>query len=207
MSAMGSIAVGQRQLLEPPPVRRLVVPRSRTSWWGVDPSTARVAVAYSEILDGEVRRGVATLPFAPGEGPTRLSHIYDETRAFVMSLMPAFPKPGVVLVEQPSGKFDNPSLSYAVGCIQAAVVSALRESFGRPPHVETTVAQHWKKISCGRGDIYKPTRKALGRTPVFEDYAVARWAREQGYAGSSWDEADAMGIADCARREIALEER
>jgi hypothetical protein len=52
-----------------------------------------------------------------------------------------------------------------------------------------------------RGNLYKPKR---GHT--FE-YGVLTWARQNGYAGCSWDEADAWGIAEAARREVALEER
>jgi hypothetical protein len=32
------------------------------------------------------------------------------------------------------------------------------------------------------------------------------WARENGYTGLSWDEADAWGIAEAARREVELGE-
>jgi hypothetical protein len=73
--------------------------------------------------------------------------------------------------------------------------------------VETVPSATWKKAATGYGAHYKPTKKKLGRTPVFEDYAVARWARENGYEGSSWDECDALGIAEAARREVALVER
>jgi hypothetical protein len=34
-----------------------------------------------------------------------------------------------------------------------------------------------------------------------------KWARLNGYTGASWDEADALGIAEAARRDTALEER
>ena len=201
---MVPIAVGQGQLLEPPPVRRVIVPRGHASWWGIDPSTQRVSVAYSASIDGEVRRDVRTVPFAPGEGPARLSAIYDATRAFVVQCVSldygAFPLPGVVLIEQPSGKMDNPNLSYAVGVIQAAVYDGLHDLLARAPHIETVTSSHWKKVACGRGDLYKPKSRS-------GYYEVLVWARRHGYAGSSWDEADAMGIADCARREIALEER
>ena len=40
-----------------------------------------------------------------------------------------------------------------------------------------------------------------------ERYGVLRWARENGYTGSSWDEADALGIAEAGRRLVTLEAR
>jgi hypothetical protein len=60
--------LAQQELVEPAPVRRLIVPQQCGSWWGVDPSTV----------------------------------------------------PGLVMVEQPSGKMENPNLLYAVGVILAA---------------------------------------------------------------------------------------
>lgn len=212
----GSVAVlGQQELLEAPPRRRLIVSGGHTAWWGIDPSTARVAVAgvYREPCDGlELERWVRTQPFALHDGVARLAEIYARTHGFVAGLAERerrhnLPLPGLVLVEQPSGRVENPQLVYAVGVIQAAVYAALRDVFGRPVRVETCTSSWWKKRACGNGAIYKPTRKRLGRTPVFEDYRVAVWARENGYAGSSWDEADAFGIAEAGRRDVALDAR
>jgi hypothetical protein len=112
------------------------------------------------------------------------------------------------LVEQPSGKSENPNLSYAVGVVLAAVYDGLREAYGRAVALETVVSGHWKKVACGRGNVYKPTKKALGRSPLFEDYGVAVWARENGYDGTSWDECDALGIAWIYfRTALAMERR
>jgi hypothetical protein len=202
---MSDMLLGQQELVVPAPVRRLVVPEGHSAWWGVDPSTTRVAVAY---VGPDGSRGVRTAPFARIEGPARLSEIYAQTRLFVAGdAATFFPVPGVVLVEQPSGKSENPNLSYAVGVVLAAVYDGLREAYGRAVALETVVSGHWKKVACGRGNVYKPTKKALGRSPLFEDYGVAVWARENGYDGTSWDECDALGIAVAASREIALEQR
>jgi hypothetical protein len=204
----GSIVtlLAQQELVEPGPVRRLTVPAGHTAYWGVDPSTLRLAVAY---VTPEGRRGVRTVPFARGEGPARLSEIYAQTRSFAlystaMSLAApegsgVLPAPGLVLVEQPSGKMENPSLSYAVGVIQAALYDGLYSALGHPVRIETCTSSWWKKRACGRGNIFKPKR-------VLEEYGVLTWARANGYEGASWDEADAFGIAEAARREVALEE-
>jgi hypothetical protein len=66
--------------------------------------------------------------------------------------------------------------------------------------IETCTSSWWKKRGCGWGAIYKPKR-------VTEEYGVLTWARQNGYEGASWDEADAWGIAEAARREVALDER
>jgi hypothetical protein len=194
--------LAQQELVEPAPVRRLIVPRGHSAWWGVDPSTTRVSVAY---VWREGARGVRTVPFARVEGPARLSEIYAQTRFIAADLVTtrfgAFPTPGLVLVEQPSGKMENPNLSYAVGVIQAALYDGLYSALGRAAQIETCTSSWWKKRACGRGNLYKPKRGDP------EPYGVLTWARQNGYAGASWDEADAFGIAEAARREVALEER
>jgi hypothetical protein len=191
--------LAQQELVEPAPVRRLIVPQQCGSWWGVDPSTVRLSVAY---VTPEGRRGVRTVPFARAEGPARLSEIYAQTRSFAAEgfLYAGFPLPGLVLVEQPSGKMENPNLSYAVGVIQAALYDGLYSALGRAVRIETCTSGWWKKRACGRGNLYKPKSRN-------DEYRVLTWARQNGYAGYSWDECDAWGIAEAARREVALEER
>jgi hypothetical protein len=192
--------LAQQELVEPAPVRRLIVPRGHSAWWGVDPSTVRLSVAF---VTPEGRRGVRTVPFARAGGPARLSEIYAQTRLFALEgwVHAGFPLPGLVLVEQPSGKMENPNLSYAVGVIQAALYDGLYSMIDRPVQIETCTSSWWKKRACGRGNIFKPKKRDM------DPYGVLTWARQNGYAGSSWDEADAWGIAEAARREVALEER
>jgi hypothetical protein len=194
--------LGQQQLLQPPARRRIIVAPGHGAWWGIDPSTVRVSVAY---IASDGARGVRTAPFPRSDGAARLSGIYAETVRFVVECASwgygTFPAPGLVLVEQPSGKSENPNLSYAVGVIQAAVFDALYSHFRRAVQIETCTSSWWKKRACGSGAIFKPKRGSG------EKYGVLTWAQENGYAGSSWDEADALGIAEAARREVALEER
>jgi hypothetical protein len=189
--------LGQQELMEAGPRRRIIVPEGHGAWYGVDPSTLRVSVAFV-AQDGA--RGVATCPFPRAEGPERLAEIYTHTRQFWWRLMQAgWPTPGLVMVEQPSGKMENPNLSYAVGVILAATWAGVHDSFDGGA-IETCTSSWWKKRACGRGNIYKPKKRA-------EEYEVVTWARENGYTGISWDEADAWGIAEAARREVELVQR
>lgn len=200
-------ALAQQELLEQPPRRRLIVPAGHSSHWGVDPSSKRVAVAgVLRREGGELDRWVEERPFGPGEGGQRLSGTYWVTRGLVERMAVERP-PGVVFVEQPSGKFVEHGLEYAVGVILAAVFDGVLGACGHRVRVETIPSSSWKKLATGYGSHSKPTRKKLGRAPEFLDYGVAKWARLNGYAGSSWDAVDAMGIAEAARREVALDER
>ena len=188
---MGSTLLAQQELLTPPPARRLIVPEGRVAHWGCDPSTKRVSVA---AVTSDTTR-VATCSFPALDGGARLAAIWNGTREFAVSLLErGWPAPGLVWVEQPSGKTTNPQLSYAVGVIQAALCDAL----GCP--LETIESASWKKRAVGRGNIFKPKS-------VREPYGVLTWAQSNGYRGSSWDEADALGIAVAAQRTVALEPR
>jgi hypothetical protein len=182
----------QQELMEPEPQRRLIVREGMTAHWGVDPSTLRVAIACGNR--------VMTQSFPRTEGLARLSDIYDATLEFVTDLLIVWPAPGFVLVEQPSGKTINLELTYAVGVIICAVQQALEERVGGV-RVETVVSSSWKRLACGRGNLYKPKKGDDW------EYGVLLWARENGYEGSSWDEADALGIAEAARRTVTLEAR
>jgi len=188
--------LGQQELMEPGPRRRIIAPAGRSAWWGVDPSTRRVAVAgVSWAADGSLERWVREMPFMPLDGPQRLVYIRQATVELAGRMMdwPAL-RPGLVMVEQPGGTHRNYELFYATGVIVEAIASVVACP------VEMVTPAWWKKRACGRGNIYKPKRKG-------EEYEVLTWARANGYTGLSWDEADAWGIAEAARREVALEER
>jgi hypothetical protein len=192
---MSTGMLGQQELMAPPRRRKLAVVAGHEAWWGIDPSTQRIALA------GVDKRGVWSreLPFAPHDGAERLHGIYEATRKMVVSVATCVPWPGVVWVEQASGSSRNLPLEYAVGVIQAAVFAGLLDVCGRAVKVETVASASWKKIACGRGNIYKPKRGDA------HEYEVLSWARANGYEGRSWDQADARGIAVAASREIELQ--
>ncbi len=184
----------QQELMEPPPSRVLHVPDTRTTWWGIDPSTKRVALAWT---DGE-RRGVIMRPIPPCASAHRLTLIHEITGVLVARAFVDGGPPGITLIEQPSGKVQSPELLYAVGVTIASVYSHLVAYGIDLPTVETCASAWWKKRACGRGDIYKP------KTHEDRQYGVLTWAQANGYQGSSWDEADAWGIAEAARRDVEL---
>lgn len=196
--------LGQTEAFEVAPATKLIVPKGCTSWWGVDPSTVRIAIA---TISADGARSVRTNSFARLEGGQRLASIFWGSAALARVLAhDAEIRPGVIVVEQPSGKQPNPALSYAVGATIAGVFQGINEvtfdSVG--PHqvpMPMVSSSTWKKIACGSGAIYKPKPTAK------EEYGVLTWARSVGYTGSLWDEADAMGIADYARRTFALDPR
>jgi hypothetical protein len=147
-----------------------------------------------------VARDVVTISFPRLGGGSRLAGIFRVLVDWAGSNVLDHP-PGIVAVEQPSGKQLNPALSYAVGVTMAALSEGVGRATGQAVVVETVSSGAWKRVACGRGDVRKP--KPSSR----EEYAVLTWARTVGYEGWSWDEADAMGIADYARRSCLLEVR
>jgi len=180
----------------PEPARRIITRPGMTAHWGCDPSTKRVAIACGQR--------VRTHSFPATEGLARLSDIYAGTTEFMEDLLIAWPAPGFILVEQPSGETVDPILWYAVGATITAIQDACA---GLGTRVETIAPSSWKKLAVGRGNVYKPTSKKLGRRPEFLDYGVAQWAAQNGYEGHSWDESDALGIAEAGRRLVTLEAR
>ena len=65
----------------------------------------------------------------------------------------------------------------------------------------------WKKLATGRGNLSKIDPKTKKPWKDREAYGVLKWARTNGYMGNSWDESDALGIAEAARRLVHLEAR
>lgn len=198
-----SRGLGQGELLEAAPTRRLLVRAEHTSWWGCDPSTFRVALA---TVDAEGRRGVSSVPFGRADGGERLADIWRLTFLLARETAEMLP-PGVIVVEQPSGKQANPALSYATGVIMGALFAGARRATEVSTVVETVPSSRWKAIACGNGALYKPKRVRGRSAPPLEEYGVFRWAQDLGYTGRSWDEVDALGVADYARRTFALEVR
>lgn len=196
------MSLGQTEIFTPQPPRKLIVPSGATSWWGIDPSTMRVSIA-TITADGE--RRVSTNSFGREEGGRRLVGIFWGTAALARKLVHDA-RPGVIVVEQPSGKQPNPALSYAVGATVAGCFQGINEvSFDAVgPHevpMPMVSSSTWKKAACGAGNAYKP------KSGKIEEYAVYDWARSVGYSGRSFDEVDAYGIAEYACRTYALEAR
>lgn len=199
-----SHVVGQEEMFVKPATRRVIVQAGRECWWGVDSSTSRVAIACLS----ERGKHAQLASFAKLPDPARQSVIYAETRALAKALAIAYP-PGMVLIEQPSGTFQNLEIVYSVGSIMAGVYDGILDACGTPAQFLVTTSSWWKKRAVGRGDIYKPTKKKLGRTPEPADYLVLRWAWDNGLPReiTSWDAADAWGMAHALRVDVALEAR
>lgn len=202
-----STAVAQAELSQAPARTTLRVPAGCTSWWGVDGSTRCVSIG---VASPSGQRAVRTAPFPKISGPARLGAIYALTRDLALDLARRYP-PGLILVEQPSGSSQavNHELEYAVGVIQAAVYDGAYQAVRHGVPMDTVVASWWKARACGSGAIrktYKDAQTGRKRPLALEDYEVMRWARSVGYKGTSWDEADALAIAEASRRETALVE-
>lgn len=194
--------LGQLKGFELPPSKKLIVRPGHTSWWGVDPSTLRVAIATIDPMSSDERprlhRNSGMASFDQRKPVIeRLPEIREYTREFAVMLAAKHP-PGVVVMEKPAGFGDrpNPELAYGAGATLCGLVEAVGNI-----KVILVEGSKWKKLACGRGDIKKP--KPSSR----EEYAVVTWARALGFKGHSWDEADAWGIAEFARRTYMLEQR
>jgi hypothetical protein len=189
----------QQEMFVPEPQRKIIVRPGMEAHWGVDPSTVRIAIASGSM--------VATHSFPRTEGFARLSDIYHGTVGFVETLqMSGWPAPGFILVEQPSGQSPNLELVYAVGVIIAALQHGIEDWIGSV-RLETLPPMSWKKMATGKGNLSKMDPETKKPWKDRERYGVMRWARENGYTGTSWDEADALGIAEAARRLVTLESR
>lgn len=144
--------------------------------WGLDPAVSRVAFACAERGSQQVDVQTLTTASDTSEGE-RLGLLDRQVRIFARQLAGDYP-PHVVWVEQPSGKFSNLQLIYAVGALQAA----LFETLGVP--VWTIPSSTWKLKTIGAGNATKQQ--------------VAAWA--EGVATfDGQDEADAIGIAVAGR--------
>ncbi len=185
-----------------PAPRRLQVPAGCSSWWGVDLAVRRIDVV-SVSREGE-RRGV-TMWLDELDGAERLWRAFEGVRDRTTDALVAgtLPRPGVVMVEHPAGSSPNMELLYLSGAVQGGMYAGIALAGAPAVRVLTIPVSRWKKIACGRGDLYKPDPKK-GRTGP---YGVLVWAQANGYEGNDDNVADAMGIAEAARRTIELVER
>jgi hypothetical protein len=160
--------------------------------WGVDPSTVRVSIAWT---DGADRRGVLTKSFDTGwraEG-RRMAYVQ-----FGASLVAGEVErqggagPQLVLVEQPFGKHVDPVSLMTVGVI----LGTLAKFLGWSDCVRTVPVPTWKKQAWG--DAPDELKAGLWRKSDESKAALMRLARWDGYIGRLQDEADAWGIARAA---------
>lgn len=148
--------------------------------FGVDIGFRRVSIAaLDEAGDFAVRS--ATVP-----GPDEIAQaktfrwLYLAARTSARALVLAVGEPITIMVERPAGRVVSPEMHYSFALISAALESL---DVGL---VASVVPGRWKKLALGDG---------FGGA---DKSTVMTWARQQGYRGSSQDEADALGIAAAA---------
>ena len=175
--------------------KRLIVRPGQSSWWGIDPSTKRLALA-TIAPTGERSSAVVSIPELAGA--ERLEAIRMAAKELCGDFLAFTAHPGVIVVEEPAGfgKRPNPELAYAVGATLCGIAGGAPRT-----HVQFVASAKWKLIVCGYGAISKP------KPTDKHKYAVLEWAQSVGYEGTSWDEADAWAIAEYARDVYELDER
>ena len=169
---------GDRVLVSPAP-SGVGVPRAASATtfvWGIDPAVARLAFAFAPVDGGPIEVETLTTAGDATEGE-RLGLLDRQVRIFARQRAADLP-PAVCWVEQPSGRFRNLPLTYAVGVVQAA----LFETLGVP--VWTIPSSTWKQRTVGVGNATKAQ--------------VMTWA-ERVATVDGQDEADAVGIAHAGR--------
>lgn len=145
--------------------------------WGIDPAIAHLAFAFAALERDEVRVETLVTRTEEREG-ARLGLLDRQVRIYARQAAGRYP-PAAVWCEQPSGRFPNVQLTYAVGVIQAA----LYESLACP--VWTVSPGAWKRRTVGAGNATKEQ--------------VQAWVAGRRLGFESEHEADAVAIA-CAGR-------
>lgn len=152
--------------------------------WGVDPALSRLAFAFAPEDGGAIELETLATRSDATEGE-RLGLLDRQVSIFARQRAADW-LPVAVWVEQPSGRFRNLPLTYAVGVIQAALYETLHVP------VWTIPSSTWKCATVGRGNADKE--------------AVAHWVRLQGAKATGQDEADAYCIAAAGRAMLLTEE-
>jgi Holliday junction resolvasome RuvABC endonuclease subunit len=135
-----------------------------------------LAFAFAPVDGGPIVVETLTTAGDATEGE-RLGLLDRQVRIFARQRAADFPAV-VCWVEQPSGRFRNLPLTYAVGVVQAAIF----ETLGVP--VWTIPSSTWKARTVGVGNATKAQ--------------VMAWA-ERVATVDGQDEADAVGIAHAGR--------
>jgi len=149
--------------------------------WGVDVSLSLLAFGFAAVESGDVQVESLVTRTTEREG-ARLGLLDRQLRIVPGQVADCYP-PACIFVEQASGRFRAPQLTYAVGVVQAALYEAL----GVP--VWSVPSSKWKRSTVGVGNATKPQVRA--------------WVDRLGVEVEGQDEADAVAIA-CAGRAMLL---
>lgn len=168
----------------------------RDVFWGVDFSVSAASIGWV-TADGTSRGVVTAVWDHTLRGGARLADAQDSIYDLGRKL--ALDRPAVfTYIEQPSGTFNKPELSYMCGALQAGIYNALSAHWHEPIEIRTVPSGTWKKSVLGRGDYGKPKRN-----DDFE-YQALIWCRENDVEVEDVDEADAVCIAEHARLSITF---
>jgi Holliday junction resolvasome RuvABC endonuclease subunit len=149
--------------------------------WAVDPGLSRLAVAFAAAAGETIAVETLITRTTEREG-ARLGLLDRQLRIAARQWAVRWP-PACVWVEQPSGRFTNVQLVYAVGVVQAALFEALAVP------VWTIASSAWKRRTVGAGNATKPQVRA--------------WVDRLRIGVRDQDEADAVAIA-CAGRAMLV---
>jgi hypothetical protein len=225
--------LGQQALLELEPRETVAIPASllpNPSWWGVDSATGRVNIGWvARDLEREpssqvtwwrdpsgLYRGVQSvrLPEVDREDNAgRRLHVAEQQLAALVQTMlsEGVPAPGAIWVEAAVGEHPAPSLIKVVGVAELVCFREVFNRYGVAPAVRTLSSTHWKGEVCGHGSFGKKQPRPRGHKGTWrgkklelEEYKAMQWARLHGYTGGSWDDADALAQAECARKDVAF---
>lgn len=227
------LELGQQALLEPDPRETIVIPSTHCpnpAWWGVDSASERVNIGWvARSLDREPSeectwwrddagfyRGCQSvrLPAVDRDenAGRRINTSFSQLAALIgVMLDQGVPAPGAVWVEAAVGEHPKPSLVKVVGIAELACFRVVSERMGYAPAVRKLSSTHWKGVVCGNGSFGKRQPRPRGHKGpwsgprlALEDYRAMQWARLVGYRGTSWDDADCLAQAECARRDVAF---
>jgi Holliday junction resolvasome RuvABC endonuclease subunit len=155
--------------------------RNAEQWvWAVDPAVSRLAFAFADLESEAIEVETLLVDSEAREGQ-RLGWLDRQVRIYARQVAARRP-PACVWVEQPSGRYRNLPLTYAVGVVQAALFEALACP------VWTLPSSTWRHRTVGVGNATKPQ--------------VAAWVAERADVDGQ-DEADAYCIAAAGRAMVA----
>lgn len=151
---------------------------------GIDPGLRRVSVAAVRGVQHRVATRRLASSTHTNTAIVKLDELVEDCLDEVCDWNDWLPS--AIMVEQPSGRFVNLSLSYATGVILRAAEIYL------PTLVVTTPSPQWKKTIGLKGNAGKPETMA--------------YAQRFGYEGDIEDEADAICIARACQKLTTIEE-